>query len=247
MEALSKKEDDAESDDGLDDVDVDMRLVRFERLMDRRPFLVNDVILRQNPHNVQEWEKRAKLWFDRSQDQKAIDTYLLAFDTINPRKAVGQLHSLWIKFAEYYEKAGDLDAASSVYEKAVLVPFKKVDDLAEVWCSWAEMMIRHDAYDKALEIMGRATAPPRGKLAQILSIRYADDALTPQKRLFKSLKLWSFYVDLEEGVGTVESTKAVYDRIMELKIANAQIVCNYAAFLEEQKWFEEVYHFCFIY
>jgi pre-mRNA-splicing factor SYF1 len=60
-----------------------------------------------------------------------------------------------------------------------------------------------------------------------------------QSRLFKSLKLWSFYVDLEESIGTVESTKAVYDKIMELKIANAQVIVNYAQFLEENKYYEE--------
>lgn len=63
--------------------------------------------------------------------------------------------------------------------------------------------------------------------------------LPPQHRLFKSLKLWSFYVDLEESIGTVETTKAVYDRIFELKIANAQVVINYANFLEENEYWEE--------
>jgi pre-mRNA-splicing factor SYF1 len=63
--------------------------------------------------------------------------------------------------------------------------------------------------------------------------------LSAQTRLFKSLKLWSFYVDLEESIGSVESTKAVYDKILELKIANAQIIINYAAFLEENLYFED--------
>jgi pre-mRNA-splicing factor SYF1 len=53
------------------------------------------------------------------------------------------------------------------------------------------------------------------------------------------LKLWSFYVDLEESIGTVESTKAVYDKIMDLKIANAQIIVNYAGFLEENQYWED--------
>lgn len=78
-----------------------------------------------------------------------------------------------------------------------------------------------------------------------------------QARLFKSLKLWSFYVDIEESIGTVETTKNVYDKILELRIANAQvcyyhadslhkisywpfkIIVNYAQFLEENKYFEE--------
>ena len=66
-----------------------------------------------------------------------------------------------------------------------------------------------------------------------------SQALPVQARLFKSLKLWSFYVDLEESIGTVSTAKAVYDKILELRIANAQVVVNYAAFLEENKYFEE--------
>jgi pre-mRNA-splicing factor SYF1 len=31
----------------------------------------------------------------------------------------------------------------------------------------------------------------------------------------------------------------VYDKILELRIANAQIIVNYAQFLEENKYFEE--------
>lgn len=50
-----------------DDIELDLRLARFEKLMDRRPFLVNDVHLRQNPNNVQEWMKRIELWGDNEQ------------------------------------------------------------------------------------------------------------------------------------------------------------------------------------
>lgn len=50
-----------------------------------------------------------------------------------------------------------------------------------------------------------------------------SQSLSAQTRLFKSLKLWSFYVDLEEAIGTVEATKSVYDKILELRIANAQV------------------------
>lgn len=46
-------------------------------------------------------------------------------------------------------------------------------------------------------------------------------------------------MDLEESIGSVESAKAVYDKILELRIANAQIIVNYASFLEENHYFEE--------
>lgn len=38
--------------------------------------------------------------------------------------------------------------------------FKYVDDLATVWCEWAEMELRHKNFKKALELMRRATVPP---------------------------------------------------------------------------------------
>ena len=53
-----------------------------------------------------------------------------------------------------------------------------------------------------------------------------------QGRLYRSLKLWSFYCDLEESLGTLESTRAVYDRILELRIATPQLILNYALFLQ---------------
>lgn len=43
-------------------LDLDMRLARLERLMERRPELLSSVLLRQNPHNVHEWLKRADLF-----------------------------------------------------------------------------------------------------------------------------------------------------------------------------------------
>ena len=53
-----------------------------------------------------------------------------------------------------------------------------------------------------------------------------------QGRLYRSLKLWSFYCDLEESLGTLESARAVYDRILDLRIATPQLVLNYALFLQ---------------
>lgn len=50
-----------ENPESVDVVDLDIRMARFSDLMDRRPFLVNDVLLRQNPNNVHEWQKRVFL------------------------------------------------------------------------------------------------------------------------------------------------------------------------------------------
>lgn len=61
MESLAD-EDDEEEDAAETEKELDSRMKEFEQLMDRRPFLVNDVLIRRNPNDVQEWEKRIALW-----------------------------------------------------------------------------------------------------------------------------------------------------------------------------------------
>jgi pre-mRNA-splicing factor SYF1 len=155
--------------------------------------------------------------------------------TVDPKQAVGKLHSLWIAFAKFYDTNGQLDDARVVFEKGILVPYLKVDDLASVWCAWAEIELQHDNYDGALKLMHRATVPPPRKVA------YHDDSETVQNRLYKSLKIWSMFADLEESFGTFKACKSVYDRILDLKIATPQIVINYGMFLEEHKYYEEAF------
>lgn len=216
------------------DFDLDIRMMRFEQLMDRRPFLVNDVLLRQNPNNVIEWEKRVALWGDNKLE--VVQTYTDAIAAVQPRKAVGKFHELWLNYARFYEEGGDLRNARVILEKAVKVPFKSVAELAETWCGWAEMELRNEDLDRAVDIMAKATQAPKRS-----TVDYFDETLSPQQRVHKSWKLWSFYVDLVESVSTLEETKKVYERIFELRIATPQTVANYAKLLEENKYFEESY------
>ena len=44
------------------EMDLQLRLRRFEKLIERRPLLLNSVLLRQNPHNVNEGLKRVGLF-----------------------------------------------------------------------------------------------------------------------------------------------------------------------------------------
>ncbi|KAJ3741863.1 hypothetical protein DFH05DRAFT_256059 [Lentinula detonsa] len=237
MESLADEEDEEEAAETEKELDTKMK--EFEELMDRRPFLINSVLIRRNPNDVQEWEKLVALHGE--DDEKVAETYTKALETISPRKATANLHRLYVNFAKFYEEGGttgqaepDLDSARKILEKGTKVNFKAVEDLAEIWCEWAELEIRHDNYDEAIRVMQRAAAIPKNT-----RINYHDNYLSVQTRLFKSLKLWSFYVDLEESIGTVETTKMVYDKILDLRIANAQIIVNYAAFLEENKYYEE--------
>lgn len=214
------------------DLDLDILVMRFEQLMNRRPFLINDVLLRQNPNNVNEWEKRVALWGDNKKE--VVQTYTDAIAAINPKKAVGQFHELWVNYAKLYEKGGDMQTARVIMEKAVKVPYKSVAELADLWCAWAEMELRNDNFDKAVDIIAKATQAPKRS-----TVDYFDEALSPQQRVHKSWKLWSFYVDLVESVGTLEESRKVYERIFELRIVTPQTVVNYANLLEENQYFEE--------
>lgn len=154
-----------EGDDTADEEkELDQRMADFEELMDRRPFLVNEVLLRRNPDDVQEWEKRVVLWGNDA--DKVNDTYRMATESVNPRKASGNLHQLYISWAKFYEQPpegvdSDPQSARGVLEKATTVPYKRVDDLAEVWIAWAEMEVRLDNYDEARQVAARATQVPR--------------------------------------------------------------------------------------
>ncbi|KAL8028538.1 hypothetical protein ABFX02_14G167400 [Erythranthe guttata] len=219
-----------------DENDVDLRLARLEYLMDRRPELANSVLLRQNPHNVEQWHRRVKLF--EGNPTKQILTYTEAVRTVDPMKAVGKPHSLWVAFAKLYESHNDISNARVIFDKAVQVGYKAVDHLASVWCEWAEMELRHKNFKGALELMRRATAEPSAEVKR----RVAVDGNEPvQMKVHKSLRLWTFYVDLEESLGTLDSTRAVYERILDLRIATPQIIINYAMLLEDNKYFEDAF------
>jgi pre-mRNA-splicing factor SYF1 len=68
------------------------------------------------------------------------------------------LYPLYVNFAKFYEEGGskdaetgeprnepDLEQARQIFEKAVRVPFKSVDELAEVWCEFAELELRAES------------------------------------------------------------------------------------------------------
>ena len=235
-------EDDHLPDDGTDflfkDVgdDLDLRLARLEFLMGRRPELLSSVMLRQNPHNVHEWQKRVALF--EGNPTRQILTFTEAVKTVDPSQALGKPHSLWVDFAKFYEVHGDANNARVVFEKAVCVPYNKVDDLATVWCEWGELELRQKNYSGALSLMRRATAKPSHASGPRPSTAEWD-ALPVQDRLYKSLKLWTFYCDLEESLGSLESARAVYNNILDLRIASPQIILNFALLLQENKFFED--------
>ncbi|KAH9979367.1 hypothetical protein BGW80DRAFT_1523442, partial [Lactifluus volemus] len=102
MEALANPDEGDEDFDAKEmEKELDAKMKEFEELMDRWPFLVNDVLLRRNPNNVQEWKKRAALW--GQDDEKVAETYTKALSAIASCKATANFHRLYINFARFHE------------------------------------------------------------------------------------------------------------------------------------------------
>lgn len=196
-------------------IDLEIRQAALEDLITNNGLLLNQVALRQNPHNVHEWRKRVQLCDQIANSESAKDeTFLEALKTVDPKRAVGNYENLWIDYALFYADLANVNKAREVFEKAVEATYVKSDSLANVWCAYIEYEIRIRS-NKALKLAKRGTANSR------------------------NLRLWSLLADLEENYGTFNSAKAAYERIIDLRIATPQLILNYASFLEERQYYED--------
>lgn len=234
--AAEDSDSDSDSEDEDEQIDIELRLLRLEHLTDRRDLLKSSVILRQNPHNVVEWHNRVKLF--KKDPAKVIMTYTDAVTTVDPQKATGKPHTLWVAFAKFYELHGDIENARVIFEKATMVNYKSVNNLASLWCDFAELELRHENYKEARIVMKRATECPRNPTDYWI-LRKKGINVPVQKLLHKNTRLWAFYADLEENLGTLQSAKAIYEKMLSLKVITPQIILNYANFMEEHKFFED--------
>ncbi len=228
--------------------DLELRLSRLEHLVKRRPTLLSSVLLRQNPHNVAEWHKRAKLFADDATE--AVKCYTQAVKAVLPDKAVGSLASLWMSFAKFYEERGELDSARFILNKALKVVYRKVDELVDIWVCLSDMEMRHDNFSEALDVLRKATTEtPEAAAARRAAklsggLKGATGKGSTQQpshlmRAHRHQRLWNLYLDLEESLGTFDTTKAAYGRAMQIRVASPQNIINFASFLEEHGYFEE--------
>ena len=75
---------------------------------------------------------------------KIVETFTEAIQTVDAKQAGGKYGQLWIDFAKFYENNEQLDDARYIFDKATKATFKSVDELATLWCEWAEMELRHE-------------------------------------------------------------------------------------------------------
>lgn len=210
-------------------LELNVKFFRLTNLIERRPFLLSDALLRQNPHNIKEWLKRVKLCKDDK--ELTIQTFEKAVMTVDPIKAFGRYDSLWIEYGKHYERINQIGKANEIFIRAINSnKFKSIDQLTNIWCEFAEMHLRCNNYNDAYQIIKTSCTarPDKSDRGQSLNVTH-------------SLRLWSLYVDLEEKLGTFENVKSIYQRMIEMKLANTKIIFNFCDFLEKNMYFEETF------
>lgn len=218
------------------DVDFEYRMNYYEALLTNRDILHNDMMLRQDINNIDEWLKRVEI--HKENLDQVLQTYVLAITKVNPFLAHSlsnnQYHKLsriWIDYANVYASRNDYKTADAIFRKSVTSQFKHPDELADLYIQWSETALTSDSDDadsKAIEIV-----------EQVLN----GDRNQP---IFRSVKLWSYYLDLlesfvesEDQKDEIEAVTNGYMKLVGLKIATPAMILNYAKFLQSWNYFEK--------
>ena len=227
----------------ISEVDLEILIAKYENLMDRRPFLLNSVKLKQNPNNIHEWHNRIKLvknsgTLNEDLIEQIIDAYESAINTINPESIThGKMYSIWNSYARFFEiETKSVEKARDVYGRCIFNTDSKAyilstQDLEKVVCDYAEMEIRNKNYQNALSLLYRIvhSGPESSTTFSLSTISYR-----------KSVMIWSFLLDLELCLNkNVKRVKKLYNEMLDLKIVTPNIVINVANYLIEHQYFEE--------
>lgn len=209
---------------------TEIHLLLLEKLLQDRPFFVNDVILKENPNNVDLWMQRIQS-VPASDMLNRIKTYVAAISTINPLHAVGEtpLVKLWIDYANIYLDQGDRKTASLIFRKASNSQFSSPDLLADVHIAWTESLLQSSdkaALEHMEETISNIPVSPE-------SYKFLDSTQSVQSRLFLSTKLWTFYVDLLHALDQTDKLSKVYEKMMSLKIITLRLLFEYADYLQQ--------------
>eukprot|EP00828_Plagiopyla_frontata_P004798 TRINITY_DN1181_c0_g1_i4.p1 TRINITY_DN1181_c0_g1~~TRINITY_DN1181_c0_g1_i4.p1 ORF type:complete len:430 (+),score=61.17 TRINITY_DN1181_c0_g1_i4:89-1378(+) len=202
--------------------EIDYRIKRLEKLLDRRPLLLNNCLLRQNQNNIGEWLKRIKLV--EGNKKLLFQTYGQALNQINPQKNEnGTVSEIWISLAgSYLKHTNSFEQFNSTLFKATeTLP---TSQLPQIYMYWCETLISHNFFIDALQI-----------------IKHGIYSHKNSKELHLNKDLWSLLIDLESNIGTFQTIKAACSRAIELKVITPQMLINYAMKLEEQNHFEAAF------
>ncbi|CAK9439855.1 uncharacterized protein LODBEIA_P39550 [Lodderomyces beijingensis] len=229
-----------------DSKDLKRALDEYEKLLNDRKLLVNDIQLRKDINNVDYWFTRFEI--HQAQLPLKIKAIAESIKSINPLKiprgCTHKLSDIWKMYAEIYSSSSDFKTADFILSKSVQSQYPHPDELAGLYIYWGEMRLSNDyfAEESALELFQEILFKEEAE-----SFHYLDSQISVQRRITKSIKLWQFYIDLLESfiddgeLGNKQADQVVeaYEQMISLKIASGNTMMKYASFLEEQQQIEK--------
>jgi Tfp pilus assembly protein PilF len=171
-------------------------------------------------------------------------------------KAETTISDLVLRLVQIYEETlHDIDAARNVYQsvcvqRTMALGIVSADELAICWTKYIEFELKHEQYDTALSLSRQSiSSNPSSKRNQrnnngtlpTTSTGSNSTATVRSLNLTKSLRLWDLLLDLEESLGTIQTTKDAYNRAIEIKAATVHHILNFASYLMEHQYYEESY------
>lgn len=217
---------------------------KFEKLLEARKLLLNDVKLRQNINSPVAWLERLNIFGeDESKVTELLDCYSSAVLNIVTKKIPqDERHvfaKIWCDYAKIYFKRQDLINGRSLFETATKVPWTEMDQLETVWIEWIKCEIATGDLEQAVNTASLAVTIPQQVLNGKIDIR--DQSVSVHMKLFKSVRLWCLYLDLVENTKGFDSVCESYDSAFELKIVNGVMAINYCLYLEENGYYEKCF------
>ena len=170
--------------------------------------------------------------------------------------AATTISDLVLRLVQIYEETlHDIDAARNVFhsvcvQRTMALGIVNADELAICWTKYIEFELKHEQYDTALSLSRQSissnplsTRKKRNNIAATATSLSgsSSNASVRSLNLTKSLRLWDLLLDLEESLGTVQTTKDAYNRAIEIKAATVHHILNFASYLMEHLYYEESY------
>lgn len=218
-----------EEEDSIGTRRFDYRAHVLDTLLDSRELMINDVLLRLDPHNLDYWFERLEIV--KSDMNKTLETYVQAISSVNPLKCSSYIgHSLpelWINYSKIYSSNGDTTTADLIFSKAVESQYRTTDELADIFISWSDLLLEVGNEAKAVLIL-------KDQLKPLSQAKIADNA-----------KLWQYYIDLlesgVEGDSQIESVVNAYELMIDREVATVLNILSYALFLNEWHYNERAF------
>lgn len=225
--------DEAEKSSKEDPGEVLFRVRRLQDLLRRQRSLSSSIMLNSWTGDVSERlslilvetnkTRRDQLLFDAFPDGEPLELF-------NGRRS-----DLFIKLAEKQDV--DNREKDKILARGCMLCWD-LKDIVILWRLRIELALSDIDEKRALQLARECLTPPP-------PVTNSTTTSTTTKKLrpscHRSYQLWTLYLDLEEHYGTLETTRAAYERCLDLKVASVLNILNYTKLLRNHFYFEDAF------